>query len=99
MVADNAARIEPKDEYLVIMTVRNQTIKQETASIGLIAKMTPKDVATPFPPLNLKNIVKICPIIAVIPTTSTNNAGKFIFMAMNVGKNPFRVSMSSTIIP
>lgn len=99
MVADIAAKIEPKEEYLVIITVINHTVKQESASIGLIARTTPSDVATPLPPLNLKNTVKMCPKIAVIPTIRTNSAGKSNFIAISVGRKPLKVSTSKTIVP
>lgn len=57
--ADIEAKIEPSEEYLVVITVINHTNNDDMAIIGLIAKITPKDVATPFPPLKFRKTVNI----------------------------------------
>lgn len=74
--ADIEAKIEPSEEYLVVITVINHTNNDDMAIIGLIAKITPKDVATPFPPLKLRKTVNICPNIAVMPVSKTKKMGK-----------------------
>ena len=54
-----AAVIDPRDTNLLSQTVTMKTEKAITVGIGARAIKTPADVATPFPPLNLRKIVKI----------------------------------------
>ena len=52
---------EPRDTYLVI-TMKMTPINKQINPVGqLSTSNTPKDVATPFPPLNPKNTGKLCP--------------------------------------
>lgn len=98
-VAHMDASMDPRDEYLVIKTVINHTRKEDIAKIGLIAIIVPKDVATPFPPLNLRNTENICPIIENKLTSSILIRGSDSFIAIKVGKKPLKESNISTIIP
>ena len=50
----NAAAIADRDEYLNNIAKISQVIICRPATIGLIAKNIPRDVATPFPPLKAK---------------------------------------------
>ena len=50
----NAAAIADRDEYLNTIAKMSQVIICKPATIGVIAKKIPRDVATPLPPLKLK---------------------------------------------
>jgi hypothetical protein len=62
-----AASMEAKEMILLIKKLKNHTTIVKPRAIfnpGILKarpKSTPKVVATPFPPLNLKNIVQLCP--------------------------------------
>ncbi len=43
------------------MNIKNQTIPKIIAKLNDRAKIIPKKVAIPFPPLNFSQIEKICP--------------------------------------
>ena len=43
-------------------TIIIKAAKQVSAKTGFIASIEPKEVATPFPPLNPKNAGQLCPI-------------------------------------
>ena len=58
-----ANRIEPKDTYFVIQTVMIQIESPAISSTGRRIAKTPMNVATPFPPLNFKNMVQLWPAI------------------------------------
>ena len=64
-----AAAIEPTET----ICVNAINIRAKTKQIKPICQFdiikTPSDVATPFPPLNLKNIGKVCPKITATPAT------------------------------
>ena len=59
----NEEVIEANETYFVKTKTSRNTAKQHSAVCGLRPKNTPKDVATPFPPLKPAKIGKICPII------------------------------------
>ena len=54
-----AAANEPTDTIFVITISNNANTKQISAICQLVINKTPKAVATPFPPLNLKNTGKV----------------------------------------
>ena len=58
------ARMAPKETYLEIKNTSKKIHKQITAVSRFIAKIIPKVVATPFPPLKLAKTGNTCPIIA-----------------------------------
>lgn len=51
-----AVKTEPTDTILVIAIIINAKNKQINPSLMSNDNITPKEVATPFPPLNSKNI-------------------------------------------
>jgi hypothetical protein len=53
-----AAAIEPNDTNLVNAININANTKQINPICQFVINSTPRDVATPFPPLNLKNTGK-----------------------------------------
>lgn len=62
------------DMYFVnIIIIRNITRHINIAK-GCIAPIIPNRIATPLPPLNLKNMGKMCPSIAAIPKVSCSVA-------------------------
>lgn len=63
----NEAIMEPREMKSHSMTVMIKRIMQISALSGARARKTPKPVATPFPPLNLKKIEKIWPTTAHKP--------------------------------
>ena len=67
-----AAQIEPSDTILDIAIIANAKTKHISPIFQLTIKSTPSDVATPFPPLNLKNIGKVWPITTSTPAVNTN---------------------------
>ena len=54
-----AAAIEPNDTNLVNAISISANTKQINPICQFVINSTPKDVATPFPPLNLKNTGKV----------------------------------------
>ena len=63
-------RIEPKDTYLVSHTVIKKTSAAMAIAFGSKIISTPQVVATPFPPLNFKNMLQLCPITALNPSNA-----------------------------
>lgn len=55
------------DDILKIMAVISHDKHAAIPVIGTAASKTPNVVATPFPPLNLSQIGKLCPIITGSP--------------------------------
>ena len=55
------------DTILVNAIKIKANTKQINPIFQLLISKIPNDVATPFPPLNLKNIGKVCPITTAIP--------------------------------
>lgn len=108
---NKADTMEAREIYLKISKIINQ-IKAKiemtfAISIFLIASPinTPKLVAMPFPPLNLRNIVQLCPHILAKPNINLNES-KEVFRLEVVksaksatGIIPFEISRSNPIIP
>jgi hypothetical protein len=73
-----AAMTEATETYRVNLKKVNQTTKTDTTAIGINAKRTPAEVATPFPPRNQSQIGKVWPrtqaIPAAIPTSTLSGA-------------------------
>ena len=65
--------MEPKDTYRVIATIIAKINNATKHTKGSSASTTPAEVATPFPPLNFKKIVKVCPMMAQIPMRTGAN--------------------------
>ncbi|MCJ7789629.1 MAG: hypothetical protein MUP69_05505 [Candidatus Atribacteria bacterium] len=55
MIIEITALIDDKEAYLVVIITISQIIAANIDIIGLSAKITPKVVATPLPPLNFRN--------------------------------------------
>ena len=68
-----AAPTDPIDTILVRTIKTNANTKQINPIFQLVINKTPNDVATPFPPLKLKNTGNVCPITTRIPAICTNN--------------------------
>lgn len=49
-----AANIDENETYLVVTNVKTNIIKRHKVTKGDNTKITPKPVATPFPPFKLK---------------------------------------------
>ncbi len=64
---DTAELIEAKETYLFQRKTTTHTINPKINIFGAIPMSTPAEVATPFPPLNFKNIVQSCPTMATKP--------------------------------
>ena len=62
-----AAVIDPRDTYFVASTTSAKADIENITASGLMARATPRPVATPFPPLNPKNGLNILPAITAIP--------------------------------
>ena len=60
---EREAKMEPNDTIFTIKKVMINTTKESEAETGSISKKTPKEVATPFPPLNLSNMLNWWPKI------------------------------------
>ena len=61
---DNAAEIDATETYLEIRTTIIQTMRATTSILGIMARSAPAVVATPFPPLKLRNTVHTWPDMA-----------------------------------
>jgi len=68
-----AAAHDPKDTILVNTIKTTANTKQINPICQLLISKTPSDVATPFPPLNPKNIGNVCPKTTATPAICTNN--------------------------
>lgn len=100
------------ETILKIMNVASQ-VKTTRPNTGLSAAIlianpskTPKVVATPLPPLNLKNIVQICPQIELIPNKMRKVSAeipltfnKKISARKITGRSPLSISISKTVKP
>ena len=69
-----AADTDPNETILDNAIRTRANIKQINPIFQLIISSTPKDVATPFPPLNPKNKGIVCPSTTQIPATCTKTA-------------------------
>ena len=65
------AQMELSETYLETRSTPTKTRTQSIAAGKLTAKIIPKSVATPFPPLKPAKIGNKCPITAVTPRASS----------------------------
>jgi hypothetical protein len=104
---EKAAIIEANDTYLkmkkiIIHIQRDKTMtSHKLGKIRLKPIIAPKLVATPFPPLNLKKIVQLCPTMqktaARTKRYSEESGKKNLKMLGEI--NPFKKSRINTKIP
>ena len=100
---NTAAEIDPNETILVTIIITKANTKQISPNLQLIVRRTPSDVATPLPPLNLKNTGKVCPITTRIPAIWQSIAWIFesafiifpIKKAINIATTPFKTSQSN----
>ena len=59
--------IDDREEYLKIIAIIIHATPKIKPSVNEIPKIIPKYVATPFPPLNLSQMGKICPMKQIKP--------------------------------
>ena len=96
-----AAAIEPNDTNLVNAININANTKQINPICQFVINSTPRDVATPFPPLNLKNTGKVWPNTTNIPANWTNKLESVSFTifpaikATKTANTPFKQSHKS----
>ena len=74
-----AAPTDPNDTILLSAINTSANTKHINPICQFVIKSTPKDVATPFPPLNPKNIGNVCPKTTAIPASCTNKALSVFF--------------------
>lgn len=93
------------DIYLVISSIMTNVTRQIIIAKGCIAPIIPNKMATPFPPLNLKNIGNICPSITASPKVSWRVAKVSLSWGIDVkyarltAIAPLRASISRTVTP
>jgi len=63
----SAETIEDKEEYFVMNAIKIQDKQKNNPSFKEKAKTIPKQVATPFPPLNFNQTGNMCPRNAIRP--------------------------------
>ena len=63
----NEPRIDDSEEYFVRENTINQEAEKTNAKLKESARTTPKQVATPLPPLNFNQTGNICPIKHIRP--------------------------------
>ena len=96
-----AVEIEPKETIFVSAIIARANTKQISPIFQFINITIPKLVATPLPPLNLKNTGKVCPTITKNAANSTKIAGFISFTifptitAINTDTTPFNISHTS----
>ena len=66
-----AARMELAETYRVKARDTVKTPIEDNPAHGIRYRKTPKPVATPLPPLNLRKTEKTCPRNAINPATAT----------------------------
>ena len=99
-----AAPTEPNDTILVKNINTNANTKHINPTCQSTISNTPNDVATPFPPLNLKNTGKVCPITANKPAICASNAVSVVSLkfpnttAIATAITPFKISHIKVII-
>ena len=64
---NSAAAREPRATVFVKKVTKTQIAVVHAVARGTIARKTPNVAATPFPPLNFKKIVQLCPEITETP--------------------------------
>src|SRR5690606_32707258 len=79
-------KIEESEGIFVKLYTTSQVINIDTADIGETTEITPKVVATPFPPRNLSHTVYICPNTTATPATPTNT-GSFSVLCTTYAAN------------
>ena len=94
--ATEAMSAESDDIFKPKATI-NQTSNKAKATQGLIARITPKAVATPFPPLNEKNTGYKCPKNVAAPTKAIIVGSKSNRLTINTGTKPFKLSPNNVI--
>ena len=106
------AIIAPNETKLKIIKTIKKINTHVPAAGGCIPIITPKDVATPLPPLKLAKTGNTCPITAKIATSIWINisvsyetelfprSSKLrIILGNKTAKKPFIISINNTIIP
>lgn len=99
------APVDKMELIETILVIRNETYQMSIEikkKRGNEAQITPAPVATPLPPRNPKNGVKICPKMAAPPKRS--DVCSRLYPAHNLdnaneGINPFKKSIMNTAIP
>lgn len=86
----------PKEEYLKMYTTIDHRKIEQAATAGEYTRITPKAVATPFPPLNLRDIGKIWPRITATPDRAIQGPSRRFFAKMMVNV-PFNKSPRSVM--
>ena len=91
-----------RSDTIFVNTIKiKANTKQINPIFQLLINKIPNDVATPFPPLNPKNIGKVCPITTAIPAICNNNSllePEIIFpiiIAKTIATTPFKMSHTS----
>jgi len=109
---NKAVKIEATETILEITNTASQ-VKIDRIKIGFSIAIlsdkpnnTPKDAATPLPPLNLKNTVQMCPhtqlnprIINKASLEARVTLGIKMFPIIKTQRNPFSTSRKSTTKP
>tara|TARA_B100000586_G_C20101273_1_gene425009 strand:- start:1448 stop:1936 length:489 start_codon:yes stop_codon:yes gene_type:complete len=89
------ATIEDKEEYFVIAAIKIQEIQKKIPSFNDKAKIIPRYVAIPFPPLNFIQTGNICPRKAIRPDKKIK-FGKKCFV-IKIGITPFAISKNKVM--
>ena len=98
-----AAAIEPTETIFVIAINNSANIRHIKPIFQLTKSNTPSDVATPFPPLNSKNIGNACPKTTNIPAIWASIAPSTFFTifpaitATIIATTPFNISHINVI--
>ena len=89
-----AVRTEAKDTYRQVIKAVAHTHKHDKNTRGISPRNTPAEVATPFPPLNLKKIVQLCPATTPIAqlTLKVSVAGPNSIGINVTAASPFKIS-------
>ena len=82
--------IEDKEEYFDIKAINIQKIQKKRPSFNDKAKIIPRYVATPFPPLNFNQIGNIWPRKAIRPDKKIKSGKKYL--VIKIGIIPFKIS-------
>lgn len=96
--ATNIAIIAPSEEMRVILITDAHTAIKITPNSQFKPKNAPIAVATPLPPLKLKNNGNIWPNKVASITPPITQIGKFNNITNNVGKKPLQPSPSKVMI-
>jgi hypothetical protein len=88
-----------RPEFLVNKNIINITINTILNSSGVSASRTPRVVATPLPPLNLRKRDQLCPDITANPTGNIHSIDSPSHLAIKIARLPFAISNRRTVIP